>query len=379
MRFKKIFFLSIIPTLLVSLFLALGFIAGRYSITKNFDHQIDEWSRPYTLGNLLTDEQKKSLASVYYNEQEALKGMDSFSWAVPNIPTPFVGNAPMPGQHGNAHINANQFRSTKKISQPKPLETFRIFLTGGSTAYGSGAPSDETTIAGYLEKMLAEKSTPITKKKYEVFTMANPSWATTHERIVIENKLSEMEPDLIISLSGNNDVHWGLLGRNTLWFRSLADDYFLNLIKEVYAHSGQPDIPEVTRVKNKRIPPRLVSQRLLKNVRLITIALAQENVDYVFMLQPNLQVTEKQRTKREEEATHPHSQEYFRECYALIDKGLKGLDFDNYAFFNLSSIFDDFGNQVDVFTDMYHFGDRGNEIIAKSIYSNIGAMLSQSE
>lgn len=374
MRFKKIIYLSIIPTLLVSIFLAIGFVAGRYSIKKTFHHQIDEWSRPYTLGNLLTDEEKNTLVSVYYDEKEALREIDSFSWAVPNIPTPFVGNAPMPGQHGNAYVNTAQFRSKKEISLPKPRDTFRIFLTGGSTAYGSGAPSEERTIAGYLLKFLSENSTPITKMKYEVFTMANPSWATTHERIVIENKLSELNPDLIISLSGNNDVHWGLLGRNTLWFRSLADDYFLNLIKEVYAHTGQPDIPEVTQIKNRRISPTLVSQRLLKNVKLITFALAQVDVDYFFMLQPNLPVTAKKLTNREQAATRPHSQGYFLECFDLIDEGLRGLDFDNYAYFNLTGIFDDLDDQEDIFTDMYHFGDRGNEIIARNIYLNIKDM-----
>ena len=48
---------------------------------------------------------------------------------------------PTPGQHGNAHINSMQFRAGKELEMPKPANTYRIFITGGSTAYGSGAPA----------------------------------------------------------------------------------------------------------------------------------------------------------------------------------------------------------------------------------------------
>lgn len=377
MKSKKIVIFTILPSIVLVALLALGFIAGRYTVIRTFDKQTQRVSRAFTLGGLLNGEQKKKLIHVYHEEEKILEEIDNFSWAVPNIPTPFVGNAPMPGQHGNAYINSAQFRAKKEIELPKPKNIFRIFITGGSTAYSSGAPSQDRTIAGYLEKILSNNLSPVTKLKYEVLTMANSAWASTHERIIIENKLSELEPDMVISVSGNNDVHWGLYGFNVLWFRSYADDYFLNLIKKVYKYINQPDIPEITLVETAKILPSLVSKRLIKNVKLSSFVLSQEGIDYVFMLQPNLFVTGKNLTKREQAKREQKSQEYFQKCYAQIDKDLRDFDGENYRYVNLTNIFDTLDDQEDIFIDSYHFGDKGNEIIAKNIFLHIKDINSQ--
>ena len=57
-----------------------------------------------------------------------------------------------PNQH-YVTINTNQdgFRG-KEISLEKPLDTFRVFVVGGSTAFGVGSSSDSSTIPGYLQK-----------------------------------------------------------------------------------------------------------------------------------------------------------------------------------------------------------------------------------
>ena len=228
MKAIKKLLLALAPTIVMLLVFGLGFLACYFVIGKVFDNEIQGEAKAYTLGRLLKDspEKRSALASTYYDPGKALQMLSDISWAVPNIPTPFVGTAPTPGQHGNAHINSMQFRAGKELEMPKPANTYRIFITGGSTAYGSGAPSDDQTIAGYLEAILAVQLTPSTKLKYEIFTMTNPAWASTQERIVIENLLSELEPDMVISFSGVNDVHWGVRGRNVLWFRSYSDDFY---------------------------------------------------------------------------------------------------------------------------------------------------------
>lgn len=90
------------------------------------------------------------------------------------MPTPFVGSAPVPGEQDNAAINKLQFRSKKEVVTPKPSGVYRIFLTGGSTAYSSGAPSEDRTIGAYLERKLNEKLGQ-NGKTVEVFTVANPA------------------------------------------------------------------------------------------------------------------------------------------------------------------------------------------------------------
>lgn len=353
-------------SIIVIVLLGIGVIAGRYTIIRTFTKQVQGYSEGFTLGNLLRKIEKKSIDfSAYYEGNNIIKKLDDISWAVPNIPSPFVGNAPMPGLHGVAHINAMQFRADKEVEIPKPPHTYRIFITGGSTAYGCGAPSDDRTIAGYLDKILSDRLSPVTRLNYEVFTMANPGWASTHERIIIENVLSELEPDMIISFSGVNDVHWGNLGRNILWFRSYPDEFFLGLIKTVYQDTRQPAIPEITHIDKSPVPPPIVAKRLLKNVTLSSFVLSGSNVDYVFVLQPALAVTNKPMTK------HEPASDYFRQCYGLFDTMLKTLHSKHFQYVNLSGAFGSSFRGQNLFIDSYHFGDRGNEMIAENIYSQI--------
>lgn len=367
--------LSIGITIILIVLVGLGFATGRYTTISKFEAQVDGNGRAFFLGGLLNDKKQLEVTRAYHDSDSILDQLNDISWSVPNMPTPFVGNAPTPGQHGVAYINSMQFRAKKEIEIPTPISTFRIFLTGGSTAFGSGAPSQDRTIAGYLSTMLSSNLTPSTKLNYEVFTMANPAWATTHERIIIENRLSELDPDLIISFSGNNDVHWGKLGRNVFWFRSYADEYFLNLIKTAYSLSGKQQIPEIIQIKPSEISPSLVAERLIKNVKLSSFVLSQKQVDYVFVLQPTLAVTGKSLTKREQESLR--DQEYFQKCYTQIDNRLRDMNANNFRYVNLTGVFDNMSNQEDIFIDSYHFGDKGNEIIAANIYHQIKDMIIQ--
>lgn len=353
----------------------IGFAVGRYTVIRAFDRQIQSASKAFTLGRLLNEKQKRAIVHAYHDGDSVFHKLDDISWAVPNTPTPFVGNAPTPGVHGVAHINSMQFRAESEIEVPKPKGTYRIFITGGSTAYGSGAPSEARTIGGYLSRVILTRLARTTNLKYEIFTMANPAWATTHERIIIENRLSELEPDLVLSFSGMNDVHWGRLGRNVLWFRSYPDEFFLSLIRTAYELSDQQRIPEVTQIARSEIPPTLVAERLIKNVKLSSYVLSQKQIDYVFVLQPALAVTGKSLTKREQELLK--NQAYVRECYAQIDNVLRNFRGQNFRYVSLIDIFDKMDTREDIFIDGAHFGDKGNKIIAENIFHHMKDWISR--
>ncbi len=346
-----------------------GVLVGRYSIIRSFDSKIEGVSTVFTLGSLLTDEEKRGVSRAYHEPDSVLLRFDEIPVSVPNSLTPFVGSAPTPGVHVGSQINSMQFRSAREIEIPKPRNSFRIFITGGSTAFGTGSPSQDRTIAGYLSVILAREMSPLTNLTYDVITAANPAWASTHERIFIENRLSELEPDLVISISGNNDVHWGKRGRNILWFRTYADQFFFSLVKTAYRYSGQKDIPKITQKKSSEIAPDVVAGRLLKNVDLITHVLSDKKVMYVFVLQPTLALTNKRLTSRERKTLK--DQDYFQKSYSLIDSTLVRFSAENFNYFNLVNIFDDLDDQNDVFIDSYHFGDKGNEIIAENIFMRI--------
>ena len=222
--------------------LLLGFGLGRYYVARPLRKEIVAFSKSETLGQLLSHKELSGLSPAYVHSVAA--DIDHYIYSIPNVPTPFVGSGPKPGQSGNVFINSMQFRSRREVEMPKPVGVYRIFLTGGSTIFGAGAPNDESTIGAYLERRLNE-SAASGSPAYEVFTLADPGWTSTQERIVIENRLSELSPDLVISFSGLNDVHWAGAGRDVLWFRNFADQHYWDLLNETRHLAGFSSLPDV--------------------------------------------------------------------------------------------------------------------------------------
>lgn len=367
---KKLIYI-LLPSLVLCALVALGYWAGLYTVAGRFDKVIRWVEQGETLAGVLAvtplkDEQRNHYARAYTS---SALDIGSISWSVPNQPTPFVGTAPSPGQHQNAHINSWQMRNSEELQMPKPAGVYRIFLTGGSTAYGSGAPSQEQTIGSLLNDLL-NKNLSKPGLRYEVFTFANPAWASTQERIAIENYLSELQPDLVISLSGNNDVFWGDAGRNVLWFSAFSDDYFKTLANTGLKTAGRKELQDLPQARPlpQPVPVQTVAYRLEKNVRLGAHAL--QGVGWVFFLQPTLSVSKKSLSSREKDFLS-NSKEYYVHCYQAIAASLSGVSLKNFKFIDLSGVFDRYGAEDDMFLDQFHFGDKGNAVIAHAILTSL--------
>lgn len=372
--------LWILPSLLATLLVMLGYWVGRYSVINQFSVELARYQSTETLANVLdspaikqglTDRQKNDYYQAYSKGEVIKEQVGEISWGVKNVLTPFVGNAPWPGQQFNASINGLQFRNAVEPVMPKPDKTYRVFITGGSTAYGAGAPNQEATMGALLEQRLQQQLAASTGLHYEVFTFANPAWASTHERIAIENRLVDLAPDLIISFSGNNDVFWASMGKNIFWFRTFADDFFRQLVNTAYRLSGEDEMPDVVTISSQPIAAKLVADRLSKNVQLAAYSLHISDADaaYVFALQPTLAVTKKTLTPREQDFIDAN-QDYFQQAYLTIDNELLGLSLANFQYLNLATVFDDKHNE-DIFIDSFHFADKGNRIIAEALFNGI--------
>jgi len=371
-----------IIALAVMALLALGYLGGRHFILAPLDKQIASLQKKQTLGHHLTEKEKKEVIQAFAQDSQDITALDDYSWMPLCTLTPFLGGAPAPGRQNNAQINSMQFRSAREVAMPKPNGEFRVFLTGGSTAYSSGAPSEDRTIAGYLQKRLnANQTREAASKTYEVFTMANPAWASTHERIAIENLLSELQPDLVVSRSGNNDVHWGESGNNILWFRTYFDKNIFNVIKYVYSQTRGMDIEDNLLPSSQSVAPMVVAERLLKNAQLSTFSLSNTKAPFLFVLQPTLAAVSKPLTAREQAILNkrhselPEHQTYFKSCYQAIDLALTtsvagATPQSGFHYLNLANVFDDYAKE-EIFIDSYHFGDRGNAIIANAIANKI--------
>ena len=375
---RTVVIVSLLSLLLCALAGA-GYWVGRQSIRAEFRGLLAGAEQVESLGNLLdeaaiTDQlvalQREGYHLSYRDANAIRERRYQTPWAGRVVYAPFVNYLQWPAT-GVYQINELQFRADRELRLPAPTGVFRIFITGGSTAFGSGSPDYGQTIGGFLQARLNETASPVTGLRYEVYTMANPAWSSTHERIVIENRLSELEPDLVLSLSGNNDVYWGYTGHDILWYHDLVATFYLALLNHAYALAGLAPMPAVAPAADDPAPPAAVARRLAKNVGLAGCALAGAGIPYVFALQPTLPVSEKPLTEYEAAFLQADWVAYFRHAYRLIHEALAVRESQDFGFIDLASVFDEAGATEQIFLDSFHFGDRGNRLLAEALYQEL--------
>lgn len=239
----------------------------------------------------------KNLAA-YDDPEWARAHMPEINW-VPGVAlAPLIGASPAPGNYGTATISPDQFRYAKPIVKPKPEGTFRLFLVGGSTAYGSGATSNAATIGGYLEFILG---TVAPRRKIEVITAAYPAWGSSQELAALLFRImSQYAPDMVISFSGFNDCYWSISGRNTLFFRTFGDGFIDNVwrLSHKLAAAGAP-VEIVPRSLDGPVAPAVAAKRLVRNVDLMAYAIQRQGGVFYFVLQPSIFWTKKQLSPNE--------------------------------------------------------------------------------
>lgn len=132
-------------------------------------------------------------------------------------------------------INPQGFRDTEPVPLAKPNTEFRIFLLGGSTAFGQWNPSNQATIAAQLEVRLnervaqqqrspekyrptdlpfykpdLEKALALPPKikggQYRVINAAVPGYASGNELAQLALQILPYQPDAIIVLDGYMDL-----------------------------------------------------------------------------------------------------------------------------------------------------------------------------
>ena len=111
--------------------------------------------------------------------------------------------------------NSVGFRRSSEVSRTKPPNTYRVFLMGGSTAYGTGGLwphlqrefavlTNEETIDAYLERLLTEA---LPGTRVEVINAAITSTWTHHHLIYLNQTLLGYDPDMVLFLDGYNDFY----------------------------------------------------------------------------------------------------------------------------------------------------------------------------
>lgn len=369
--------------------LAVGYYLGKQCRGRRAWHspeaiaqRVHEWRCAETLAGCfeLHGLPTRGLEECYFGPVH----LDRITRVGPDVPTPFVGYAPQPGPIASGFINAQQCRYDRDVEMPKAAKVLRIFLVGGSVAYGAGASCNASTIGGYLEQRLQQKvSSMAVDRKIEVIPFAAGAWTTTHERIAVEHRVLDWQPDLVISLTGHNDAHWAILGYNILWFRGYQDDYYYRLVQSLLAHNFGRRLSLELQPERAALSSDSVVRRLLYNVRRTHEALSASGVGYLVALQPILACSRKKRTTRESWMMRRVDEEAFGAHYRTIREALQnytsrsacpsdssGVYFD---YVDLTSLFDDVEGEW--FIDNCHFGDRGNERVACALAEKLTTWL----
>jgi len=269
------------------------------------------------------------------------------------IPDPYTTYAPLPGKIADfVSHNRQQFRYPVDLGIKRKNE-FRIFITGGSTAWGAAATDTEFTIAGFMEKELRKK---YPQMEIKVITAAVSAWASTQERIWIFNRITEYEPDVIISYSGHNDLE-SYLQHHDLYDRYFLDGQYFRSAIQYYDHYNRGEAISTLGHANtgSRFDIADFPRKTLKNIKIINSYLKSVNTKYVYVLQPVAKVAGKF--------------DFFYERYEILGQKMAAqAKREGYQYIDHSGLFD---SSPDLLIDFCHPGDRGYQVIAHDLLEKI--------
>jgi len=234
------------------------------------------------------------------------------------------------------NINSQGFRGPE-LSVGNPDDTYRIFVVGGSSAFGAGSTSDQTTIPGYLQEMFNQQNFDY---DIEVINAGVGGFNSPRELVLVRDKIVNYDPDLIIIYDGWNDL------RNVITVTRESQDSFLTSTPAKYLGNNWRKMCELG---NK------------------------ESFDVIVTLQPIAGFGHKILTKQEfanvllarNFANKPLDPTIYEE-YAIELKSLEGVCT---KVADLRGVFD--GISKPIYFDEGHVSDAGNLIVAKKLYELI--------
>lgn len=275
------------------------------------------------------------------------------------------------------HINNVGFRGPD-ISIEKPMETYRIFVVGGSTTFGYGSSNDDTTIPGYIQKEFKNF------KNIEVINAGIGLATSFEEKYLIQNIITDLSPDMIIVYDGWNDgVYRKINGMVPLGIVDTDKDPFkfknypfyrtpfvisANIINnDVQAESDIRTQKEIVTPEIKKTVTDLWKQ----NIEQICKTQEKKGIKTMVFLQPLVSTGNKPLFGDESTFNNPelHDFEDTSEIVLMLSGQLDNLKNTCSVAVNLTNVFDN--TKKPVFYDQGHMNELGNKIIAKKIYDNI--------
>jgi len=217
------------------------------------------------------------------------------------------------------YINSEGFRG-QEFTKAKPINTFRIFTSGGSTTFGIGVFNNQT-YPFYLQEFYDSVNTGF---NVEVINIGWPKFSSMEETKMIKEKFLDYEPDLFIILTGWNDM-------------------------TIHVNEGDND---ATKWKERWEEICELGKKY--------------HFDTVIALQPSVGTGKKILSQQEIEYMLGQHYQQRLELYPLFVEQLKELKNHCSLSADLRNIFDHISEPI--YYDFIHVGKKGNYIIAENLY-----------
>ena len=304
---------------------------------------------------------------------------------------PFLGWLGAPNVRlSTIETNAQGFRD--RAIEPRMKNEYRILITGGSFAWGVGASCNSMSVTGQLEALFNQQGS---ERLYRVMNGAFLNWSSRHEYVVVTEYFDSFDPDLVISLSGYNDLvslskgaeidarpEARLLGQavsdhlqpiGTLRaLRKVAGTFgiwrIVVLAREVLAARTPP--PQQSYDYDLRHGSRRV-ERVAQRYLSIADYLVRKGRRYLIALEPEIYSSKKPLTVEEFDLKSrfmeidrnilPTLTRYRRELGSRLAERAG----ERFRFLDLADVFDD--EVGPVFIDYNHVCDRGNMLVAQAL------------
>jgi len=286
---------------------------------------------------------------------------------------PYVMFRPAPGTRG---INSLGFRAPE-ISTDKKENEFRIAILGGSVAFNFGRLTELTEILKTNVPKLKEKDV-----KY--INAAIPSAVSGQELAQFIYHVLPLKIDLLVVFNGFNDFYCPLNGydpRPGYPYDYFVEEYryykftseyggklksFLSLFKEGFITPSQQRIATdylkelgINRPANSELKP-IILDAYFENISKISTIANAYGIKSAIFLQPYSPI--------HNDPKRPEVKDLL-DIYAMASKRYRALSEKNSAqqiYWDLSYMSD---KMKGLFTDIAHFREEGNEMIAEEMYS----------
>jgi len=295
-------------------------------------------------------------------------------------PHPFSSWRSIPNQNlKTISINESGFRS-------KSLKNLKFknnaILLGGSVAWGFGATSNEKIPSYLIEKILFEKY----GLKYNVINLAEQMFTSFEELKVFMSTADELEPKLVISLSGCNDINAAYSNKyksNDLyrisnnffsWGVKLGIIHEKNFFKKIikillrdYKKSLEfdEDFLVIKKPGQKQIATKLFENKLFWMNNYCRF----KKIPIVHILQPDLHF-KNYKSKFEQgyiDSIDSEKSKFITDTFKELESKFftKKMNSENELYLNFLNIFDNLKKTI--YVDKAHTSDEGYKVIAEKI------------